>query len=226
MNGLRMGRAIALLCMSLALVGCSSSSGPSKDDLVRENQELKARLADSERATQNQANPQQLAAMRAEIETREARIRELEKQLRTPEPAGAATPAAPEDPGIKGIETSYDRRKGELTVNLPSDVLFASGKTDLKPSAKATLDKIVAALKKDYAGKKVRVEGHTDRDPIAKSKWQDNLELSLQRSAAVARYLAGKGIDSKNISATGFGDTHPKSTKASSRRVEIVVVTG
>jgi len=112
-------------------------------------------------------------------------------------------------------------------VTLSSDVLFAPGSVDLKPEAKAALDKVVAGVKKDYAGKKIRVQGHTDKDPIVRStdKWIDNMDLSQNRAAAVARYLTLKGVDSKNLVTVGFGDTKPKATKAQSRRVEIVVVT-
>ena len=56
----------------------------------------------------------------------------------------------------------------------PGDVLFAPGKADLKESAKATLNKIANAVKKDYGGKRLLVQGYTDRDPIArtKDKWE------------------------------------------------------
>ncbi len=115
-----------------------------------------------------------------------------------------------------------------MTVNLPSDILFASGSAQIKPSAQATLNKVVAALKRDYAGKRIRVEGHTDSDPIIRSrdKWIDNLDLSLNRAAAVTRYLAEKGVDSRNMSAVGYGEAKPKASKPASRRVEIVVLVG
>ena len=113
-----------------------------------------------------------------------------------------------------------------MTVNLPGDVLFSSGQDELKGSAKATLDKIASALKKDYAGKSIRVEGHSDTDPISKTKdkYIDNLDLSLNRAAAVTRYLESKGVSPKLITTSGLGPTHPKGNKAASRRVEIVVV--
>jgi outer membrane protein OmpA-like peptidoglycan-associated protein len=114
-----------------------------------------------------------------------------------------------------------------MTVNLPGDVLFDSGKATLKESAKATLNKVANALKRDYAGKPVRVEGHTDSDPIVKTKneWQDNLDLSLNRAAAVTRYLESQGVDPKHVATTGYGASKPKGqNKAGNRRVEIVVV--
>lgn len=202
-------------------IGCQSTG--LKDEnaaLRRDNQTLKTRLDDSESARRNAPDAAQVQAMQAELAAKENRIKELEGQLRRPE-AGS-------DPGIAGIDTSYDRKKGELTVSLPSDVLFAPGSSELKAGSKATLEKLVAAIKKDYAGKKVRVEGHTDKDPVVRSqdKWIDNLDLSQNRAGSVARYLMERGVDKKNIATVGYGDTHPKGTKAASRRVEIVVVVG
>jgi chemotaxis protein MotB len=206
---------VAFLC---TIAGCQNGKTAA---LRQENQELRARLADSEQALRAAPDPAMLQAMQGEIAQREARIRDLEAQLRSPGPANTA-------PELAGIETSYDRRKGELTVNLPADILFASGSAELKSTSKATLDKVVAALKKDYPGKAVRVEGHTDTDPIVKTRqqWQDNLDLSQSRAAAVSRYLLGAGVEKKRVATIGYGDAHPKATKSASRRVEIIVVVG
>src|SRR4051812_45211755 len=157
-------------------------------------------------------NSQQLAAMQAEIAARDAKIRELEA-------AHAAQPTAQSaaaDPQIAGLASTYDKAKRELTVTLQSDVLFAPGSADLKPEAKATLDKVVAAVKKDYPSKKIRIQGHTDKDPIVRStdKWIDNMDLSQNRAGAVARYLLIKGVDMKNVVTVGFGESKPKATKA------------
>jgi flagellar motor protein MotB len=202
-------------------IGCQSTGLKDENaSLKRDNQTLKTRLDESESARRNAPDPTQVQALQNELAARESRIKELEGQLRRPE-AGS-------DPDIAGIATSYDRKKGELTVSLPSDVLFAPGSSELKAGSRTTLEKLVAAIKHDYAGKKIRVEGHTDKDPVARSqdKWIDNLDLSQNRAGAVARYLMERGVDKKNIATVGYGDTHPKGTKAASRRVEIVVVVG
>lgn len=213
--------ALVIGLAALVNLGCQSALKSENAQLKDANQALQARLADAD-AKARAADPTQLQAMQNELAQREARIRELEAQLRKPDPGRAA------DPGIAGIQTSYDRAKGEMTVHLPGDILFASGSADLKPTAKATLNKIAAALKKDYPGKKFRVEGHTDTDPIAATKkhWTDNLDLSQNRAAAVMRYIVQQGVDKKLIGAVGYGDARPKSTKPASRRVEIVVLVG
>jgi outer membrane protein OmpA-like peptidoglycan-associated protein len=206
------------------LTGCTDVE---KQGLIKQNKELQARNDDlaaknAELSSRAQTPPDstQLSQLQNEIANRDQQIKDLQAQLRQP------TPGAGAQPGIEGIETTYDAHAGTMTVDLPGDVLFSSGQDELKSSAKATLDKIASALKKDYAGKNVRVEGHSDTDPISKTKdkYVDNLDLSLNRAAAVTRYLESKGVSPKLITTSGFGPTHPKGNKAASRRVEIVVV--
>jgi len=113
---------------------------------------------------------------------------------------------------------------GTITVRVPGDLLFSSGKITLNAAAKKTLAQISAIIESEYPGRRVRVEGYTDTDPIKKSKWTDNLELSLQRSAAVYRYLDEQGLPAELMYAAGFGSNKPRETKKLSRRVEIVVL--
>jgi flagellar motor protein MotB len=142
----------------------------------------------------------------------------------TPTPAPAPAPAAPVD---LGGEVSVDPVAGTTTVNFLGDALFDSGKATVKDTAKANLDKMVAALKKQFAGKQVKVQGHSDSDPIKHSKWTSNQQLSEARAKAVRDYLVQKGVNASAVTAEGFGDAKPKSTtdKSKNRRVEIVVLT-
>jgi chemotaxis protein MotB len=143
------------------------------------------------------------------------------------QPVPAKPKTKPEFGG--GIETAI---VGEATtITLPDTLMFDSGKADLKSGVKATLDKIAAVLNKDYAGDKIRVEGHTDNQPISKTSknWDDNWELSTNRSLAVLRYLTSKGIDSKRVYAAGYSYFKPVAAndtaagRAKNRRVVIVV---
>ncbi|MHC5077322.1 MAG: OmpA/MotB family protein, partial [Planctomycetota bacterium] len=91
------------------------------------------------------------------------------------------------------------------------------------------LDHINSVLRSKYGGRQIDVVGHTDSDPIKKSSWQDNWELSAQRALSVLRYLVKQGISSEQIRAVGRGESQPiasnssASGKARNRRVEIVV---
>jgi len=134
--------------------------------------------------------------------------------------------AAASGGGLEAVGGVYDAAKGTVTVTLGSDVLFDSGKVVLKTDSKAKLDRIAGIVRGQYAGKDIWVVGHTDSDPIRKSKWSDNLELSSQRAMAVTRYLIQQGIPAKQLVAAGRGEHHALgSDKAKNRRVEIVVYT-
>ncbi len=226
MINLRIG-ALLLIGVSVLSTGCQSKLYEENQELFRQNRELQSRVDAADAKLRAAADPAQLAVMQSQIADREkaiadrdAKITELESQLRQP------APNTPADPSLAGIETSYDSKAGTLTVNLPGDVLFASGQSDVKSSADATLNKIIAAVKKDYAGKKIYVDGYTDSDPISKTKdkYEDNLDLSAARARAVAKYLTSNGLNASQVSPRAMGSTSPKATKAKSRRVEIVVL--
>jgi chemotaxis protein MotB len=121
-----------------------------------------------------------------------------------------------------GVETTIG--SNSITVSVPGDLLFAPGKVELSDGSRRTLSQIASIIQSEYPGRRVRVEGYTDTDPIQKSSWQDNLELSLQRSAAVYRYLDEQGVEPELMYAAGFGPHRAKETKELSRRVEIVVL--
>ena len=125
--------------------------------------------------------------------------------------------------GISGVEVD-ESTPGEVTVRVPGDVLFGPGQTTLSKASKKTLAKVATALNENYAGRTVVVEGHTDRDPIKKSKWASNEALSEARAQAVADYLAERGVDSGRLSTVGLGASQPRGkNKSKNRRVEIVV---
>lgn len=159
--------------------------------------------------------------LRAENEQLRARLNAANNRPAPVAPAPAPTTA----PALTGLDTSYDNNAGTLTVTLPGDVLFASGQATLKSSARASLNKIVAAIKSDYADKKIRVDGYTDTDPVryTKAKWGDNQTLSEARANAVYSYLVHHGVNADNLTTVGHGPANPKATKAKSRRVEVVV---
>lgn len=216
------------LFASMTAVGCKNALyddnqryREQNSELQEQNATLNQRNAALEEELGRRPDASQVAGLQSSLADREAKIRDLEAKLRT-QPAGAPTP------GIEGIETEYDAATGEMTVRVPGDVLFDPGVATLKPGSKATLDKIAAALNGDYSGKQVRVEGHTDSDPLQRTRaqWIDNRALSSARAIAVTRYLESKGVSPKRIASIGYGEYHPRgSDKSKNRRVEIIVVT-
>lgn len=129
----------------------------------------------------------------------------------------------------EGYDVAFDPAAGTITVTLPNAILFDSGKAVLKKATSAELDHIYSVLRQKYANKQIDVVGHTDSDPIKKSAWKDNWELSAQRALTVSRYLMSRGVDDDKIRAVGCGEARAvasnstSSGKAKNRRVEIVV---
>lgn len=103
------------------------------------------------------------------------------------------------------------------------DLLFDTGKADLKPAGIADLDKVVIILKGN-PDLKVEVQGHTDN---AGSK-ESNQKLSEKRANAVMDYLVKKGgVEASRLTAKGYGLTKPAASnktaagKAQNRRVQL-----
>ena len=218
---LRMGILISLLC--IAGVGCQNKVQDENTALWRQNRELQTRNRQLESERDARADPTQVTQLQSQLSQKDQQIADLQNQLRAPQPGNTA----PVNDSLAGIEVTKDEKAGTVTVNLPGDVLFLSGQAELKESAKVTLTKVATAIKKDYGGKKLLVQGYTDKDPISrtKDKWADNLDLSAARARAVAAFLSTQGVDTKKVGLQAYGDTVPKSSKDRSRRVEIVVLT-
>jgi chemotaxis protein MotB len=115
----------------------------------------------------------------------------------------------------------------------PSDVLFDSGSAVLRPEATEQIDKLAAALK-DLEGKippdiawVMRIDGHTDINPIATPEFPSNWELSSARAISVVRYLMGQGVPANRLVAAGFGEFQPidsgtgDEALAKNRRIEL-----
>ncbi len=135
---------------------------------------------------------------------------------------------------LRGTGVSVKIKGGHISVVLPSSILFNSGQTKLKTAAKSSLAKVCSALKKDFPNETIRIEGHTDSDPIKRTKqvYASNWELSAARAATVLHYLTDNcHLDPKKLYLSGFGEYQPvasnkvKSDKKKNRRVEIVVLT-
>ncbi|QQY80728.1 chemotaxis protein MotB [Keratinibaculum paraultunense] len=120
-----------------------------------------------------------------------------------------------------------------LVVRFMDSVLFDSGKADLKPESKKILKNVADILNRDeFKDKLIKVEGHTDTDPIIYSKkYPTNWELSAIRATNVLRYLVEEGnIKGSRISSSGYSYYRPiapndtPENKAKNRRVDIVIL--
>jgi len=209
---------VPLVCLvTVALMSGCTDYKKKYDYLNVEHQNLKGRFENLQ--TERQQLADRIAQDQQTIDELRRQIEELNK---TP---GDATGFG------DGYDVAFDAAAGTITVTLPNTILFESGKASLKSATSTELDHILSVIKQKYADKDIDVVGHTDTDPIVKTKdqWKDNLELSAQRALAVARYMINHGIAEKQVRAAGCGSARPVASnasaagKAKNRRVEIVV---
>lgn len=113
-----------------------------------------------------------------------------------------------------------------------SEVLFPKGSAEIQPAGLVEMDKLATAIRQleseipsDIAWV-LRVDGHTDTDPIT-TAFRSNWELSSARSIAVVLYLISKGVSPKHLVAAGFGEFQPldpgdsEDAKTRNRRIEL-----
>lgn len=133
----------------------------------------------------------------------------MEEKQRAMERATAGT-------GIEVAKTADN----QLKVNVPSDLSFATGRSDLNPSLRPVLDQFAQGLDSTV---RVRIVGHTDstgNDAI-------NDPLSQARAQTVRNYLEDRGVPAARLETAGRGSREPvadngtEAGRAKNRRVEI-----
>jgi len=218
MDRTRLTRIVLLASTALALGACAGT-----DDrmIALENENFELRNQNRELDESLRENQTQRALLEGEVRALTAENDRLRLQASTP-PAMESGPTGFE--GIAGVTAATVT--GGVLIDVEGDILFSSGSASLKSSAKKTLDRIAGVLKGTYGGATIRVAGHTDNDPIKKSKWKTNERLSAERALAVEEYLSTKGIDLDEMYVAAFGPAEPKGSKSQSRRVEIFVLGG
>lgn len=120
------------------------------------------------------------------------------------------------------ILPTTDTARG-LKVNI-SDVLFDTGKYDLRAPAREALARL-SGIVVAHPGLKLQVEGYTD---IVGSDTY-NQTLSENRANSVRAYLVNQAIDPSAITAIGYGKSNPVASndtaagRQQNRRVEIII---
>lgn len=205
--------ALGAIVVTSSLTGCSSNKNTSALAALRaENAELRDARA-------------QLDTALNECDSRFDALTKERDDLLAQLGGTRRAPGTVDDFGFApGSGVTVSQRNGEIVVEVAGDVLFQSGKVDLRNDAKQTLDQIASIINSRYAGNTIRIAGHTDNDPIKKSGWKTNERLSAERALAVEEYLGSRGISKDRMYAAAYGPAQPKGTKQDSRRVEIVIL--
>jgi outer membrane protein OmpA-like peptidoglycan-associated protein len=138
----------------------------------------------------------------------------------------SAAAAQAEASRLKAEMKEYQLKQTQLGATLVlQDVVFETGKADLKPGAAQRLQPLAQYLQAN-ADVKVRIDGHTD------SQGSDsyNQQLSEARAQAVRTALGGMGIAPDRITAVGHGESQPVADnmnaagRQQNRRVEVTLV--
>ncbi len=133
-------------------------------------------------------------------------------------------------------------RNNRMVISLPGDVLFASGKDELKQDGQKILLQVAEVIRGDQSlnSRLYQVAGHTDNQPLKRSAdaFHDNWGLSLMRARQVLVFLVsppdtkggGGGLDPARWSASGYGETDPVAPndtpagRGKNRRVELILM--
>ncbi|MCA1790004.1 MAG: OmpA family protein, partial [Thioalkalivibrio sp.] len=116
-----------------------------------------------------------------------------------------------------------------MVIQLPQDILFASGSATIGADGRSTIQEIGSVLA-ELSDREFQVEGHTDNVPISTERFPSNWELSSARALSVVRLLIQAGVSPERVSGAGFGEFHPvasnddATSRRRNRRIEIVML--
>jgi len=136
-------------------------------------------------------------------------------------------------PEIRSQQVRISRDERGLVITLAGDAFFASASARINiESTRDILMRLGTFLNSsDLSGRKFRIEGHTDAvDVDPAGPWEDNWQLSVERSRAILRYLSALGLNENNFQIAGFAATAPVSAnnteegRANNRRVDVIIL--
>lgn len=169
----------------------------------------RARSASAPSAERRSATEEELAAERSSADIQARVARDLAAEI-----------------GSDRLQVIVDRRG--VTLSIPEAGTFAIGRDELSAPAEELVARVAVTL--NQFGNAVRVEGHTDDVPIHNARFLSNWDLSAARATRVVEFLIDRGLGPDRLSATGYGEFHPRvpntsaATRASNRRIDLVIL--
>ncbi len=216
---------------------------------------LRAELTEQERLTaeaqaQVELFNQQLAALRSQLASLEAALeaaeaKDKESQAQIADLGRRLNSALAQK--VQELARARSEFFGRLRVALgnrddiqivgdrfvfQSEVFFDSGSAALNPAGQTELDKIASAIREisgdvpDDINWVLRIDGHSDSQPISTPEFPSNWHLSAGRAISVVRYLTDQGVPPNRLLAAGFGEFQPLAAGATAedlrrnRRIE------
>jgi chemotaxis protein MotB len=173
----------------------------------------------------------ELGKARSDKEATMAELAELRRQKEAADKRLAAYKAL-QDKFRKLVDTGKLQvvfRNGQMTLKLPSGILFPSGSADLSKDGQTAIADVVKVLM-EFKDRRFIVAGHTDIEPIRTSKFPNNWYLSTARANSVVQFMIKQGFPAKSLAASGYGEFDPvapndtEKNREQNRRIEIILV--
>jgi len=243
---------LVVLAVGLITIGCVTTGKYKKLETAK-NQEI-ADLQKQKTAVEQQRDSlrqqlvvqqQQLGSLTQQKDALTQQLTASQQQLGSSEQEKAALLASNQQTQkqyealVRGLskevekgELQVKQYKNMLSVELAEQIFFDSGRATLKAGGKTVLKKVGEALK-SYESKIIRVVGHTDNVPVAKSlqaTFPSNWELSVARATTVVRFLQETGVPPANMVASGRSEYDPVAPndtpegRQKNRRIEIMLI--
>ncbi len=238
--------------LPLALVACVKQS--TYDKAIAENKQLKQELSDAQKKqsdtektlgdkikelegqlgqldTATKSKEAELGKVKGEKAASDAELQELRRQKEAAEKRIAAYKAL-QDKFRKLVDTGKLQvvfRNGQMTLKLPSGILFPSGSAKLSKDGEKALADVVGILMQ-FKDRRFVVAGHTDNQPIKTAEFPNNWYLSTARANSVVQFMIKQQFPAKSLAAAGYGEFDPvapndkEEGREQNRRIEIILV--
>ena len=136
------------------------------------------------------------------------------------------------EPEVKSNKVRVTHNERGVIISLASDLFFGPASAEINYDDSRDILLRLGSLLNDQelAGRRFRIEGHTDSTDTDPSIWPSNWELSTARSLAVLHYLSDIGVNEQRFQVAGFADTMPLTRddspegRMNNRRVDIVIL--
>jgi chemotaxis protein MotB len=191
--------------------------------------ELESQLGTLDETTKNKEA--ELGKVQGEKAATEKELQELRRQKEAAEKRIAAYKAL-QDKFRSLVDTGKLQvvfRNGQMTLKLPSGILFPSGSADLSKGGQGALADVVKILM-EFKDRRFMVAGHTDDQPIKTREFPNNWYLSTARANSVVQFMIKQGFPPKSLGAAGYGEFDPVADnktepgREQNRRIEIILV--
>jgi chemotaxis protein MotB len=180
---------------------------------------------------EKEAREAELGKVKGEKATTEAELAELRRQKEATEKRLAAYKAL-QDKFRALVDTGKLQvvfRNGQMTLKLPSGILFPSGSADLSKGGQQALTEVTGVLMQ-FKDRRFLVAGHTDNQPIKTAAFHNNWYLSTARANSVVQHMIKEGFPARNLAAAGYAEFDPVAPNTTepgreqNRRIEIILV--